>query len=83
LERVGLLQKQCNVCHSDKLEPDTNHPVLVKHSANSSENLQETELKLVDGLILCITCHSPHSGNVALLRLPNEGSALCIDCHTL
>jgi predicted CXXCH cytochrome family protein len=82
VERAGLLQKACNDCHSDKIDPVENHPVFVEHRGNSSENLKETELKLVDGLILCITCHSPHSGNLALLRLPNQGSALCIDCHT-
>jgi predicted CXXCH cytochrome family protein len=83
LVRAGLLQKSCNKCHSGKKDPDTNHPVSVEHMANSSEMLKETELKLFDGKIECITCHSPHSGNLALLSLPNQGSALCIDCHTL
>ena len=76
VERAGLLQKACNDCHSDKKEPDTNHPVFVEHSG------KETELKLLDGQIICTTCHSPHSGNPSLLRIPNQGSALCIECHT-
>jgi predicted CXXCH cytochrome family protein len=83
LERAGLITQSCKECHSDRIDPDTNHPVFVEHSGNSSDNLKETELKLFDGEIQCITCHSPHSGNAALLRLPNEGSALCMDCHTL
>ena len=84
VERAGLLQQSCNDCHSDKIDSDsnTNHPVLVEHSANASKGLKETELKLFDGQIRCTTCHSPHGGNLALLRLPNQGSALCIDCHT-
>jgi predicted CXXCH cytochrome family protein len=83
VERAGLITQSCKECHSDRIDPDTNHPVFVEHSGNSSDNLKETELKLFDGLILCTTCHDPHSENVALLRLPNQGSALCIDCHTI
>jgi predicted CXXCH cytochrome family protein len=82
VERAGLIQKACNICHSDKIDSDTNHPIFVEHRANFEENFKETELKLIDGLILCITCHSPHSGNLALLSIPNQGSALCIACHT-
>ena len=78
-DAIGPLQKSCKECHSDEINPDTNHPVLVEHGGN---NFKETELKLFDGKILCTTCHSPHSENVALLRIPNQGSALCIDCHT-
>jgi predicted CXXCH cytochrome family protein len=78
-DTIGLLQQSCKVCHSDKIDPVTNHAVFVEHGGN---NFNETELKLFDGKILCTTCHSPHSGNVALLRIPNQGSTLCIDCHT-
>jgi predicted CXXCH cytochrome family protein len=81
--RLSLLEQSCSDCHSDKIDPDTNHAVFVEHKVNSSENFKETELKLFDGHILCTTCHSPHSGNVALLRIPNQGSGLCIDCHTI
>jgi len=89
-DTIGLLQQSCRECHSDEIDTDTdtgtgtgtNHPVLVEHSVSSSDNFKETELKLFDGKILCTTCHSPHSENVALLRIPNQGSALCIDCHT-
>jgi predicted CXXCH cytochrome family protein len=82
-DAIGLLQKSCKECHSDEINPDTNHPVLVEHSVDFSDNFKETELKLFDGRILYTTCHDPHSENVALLRLPNQGSALCIDCHTI
>ena len=82
-DTIGPLQKSCKDCHSDEINPDTNHPVLVEHSVNFTDNFKETELKLFDGQILCTTCHDPHGGNVALLRLPNQGSALCLDCHTI
>jgi predicted CXXCH cytochrome family protein len=81
-DTIGLLQQSCRDCHIKEIEPDTNHAIFVEHEVNYSENFKETELKLFDGHILCTTCHSPHSGNVALLRIPNHGSGLCIDCHT-
>jgi predicted CXXCH cytochrome family protein len=80
---IGLLQGSCRDCHSDEIAPDTNHAVFVEHGGDYSEHFKETELKLFDGHILCTTCHSPHSGNDALLRVPNQGSALCMDCHTI
>jgi predicted CXXCH cytochrome family protein len=79
---IGLLQQSCRECHLKEIEPATNHAVFVEHEVNYSEDFKETELKLFEGQILCTTCHSPHSGNIALLRIPNKGSALCIDCHT-
>jgi predicted CXXCH cytochrome family protein len=80
-DTIGLLQGSCRECHIKEIAPVTNHAIFVEHEGNYSENFKETELKLFDGQILCTTCHSPHSGNVALLRIPNKGSALCIDCH--
>jgi predicted CXXCH cytochrome family protein len=62
---------------------DTNHAIFVNYEVINSENFKETELKLYGGHILCTTCHSAHSENVALLRVPNQGSALCMDCHTI
>jgi predicted CXXCH cytochrome family protein len=80
---IGLLQQSCRDCHIKEIEPDTNHAIFVEHEATYSDDFKETELKLFDGHILCTTCHSPHRDNVGLLRLPNQGSGLCIDCHTI
>jgi predicted CXXCH cytochrome family protein len=82
-DTIGLLQGSCRDCHIKEIDPVTNHAVFVEHGGDSSENFKETKLKLFKGQILCTTCHSPHSGNVALLRVPNQGSALCMDCHTI
>ena len=79
---IGLLQQSCRDCHFKEIDPATNHAIFVEHEVSYSENFKETELKLFEGQILCTTCHSPHSGNAALLRIPNQGSRLCIDCHT-
>jgi len=80
-ETIGLLQQSCKSCHNEEIKPETNHPIFVEHEANYLDNFKETELKLFDGHILCTTCHSPHRENAALLRVPNLGSGLCIDCH--
>lgn len=31
--------------------------------------------------IECSSCHDPHSNNDLFLRVPNEGSRLCLTCH--
>lgn len=31
--------------------------------------------------IECSSCHDPHSNNSKFLRIPNEGSRLCLTCH--
>lgn len=31
--------------------------------------------------IECSSCHDPHSANELFLRVPNEGSKLCLTCH--
>ena len=38
---------------------------------------------LFDGQVQCASCHDPHgsSGVPKLLRISNEGSALCLTCH--
>jgi predicted CXXCH cytochrome family protein len=81
-DTIGLLQGSCRECHIKEIAPVTNHAIFVEHGDDYSEHFKETKLKLFNGHILCTTCHSPHSGNVALLRVPNQGSALCMDCHT-
>jgi len=42
----------------------------------------ETDL-LIRGKVECSSCHDAHNkdGNEALLRIDNQGSALCLTCH--
>ena len=36
----------------------------------------------VSGRMECATCHDPHNGNTSyFLRMENNGSALCLNCH--
>lgn len=47
-------------------------PLYSRNDADSGQNLPFIE---------CSSCHDPHSNNSKFLRLPNEGSKLCLTCH--
>ena len=82
---IGLLQESCRDCHTDitETEPGSNHKTFVEYDAVVGElYFKETSLKLYDNYILCTTCHSPHRDEIALLRVSNQGSTLCLDCHS-
>ena len=82
---IGLLQKSCRNCHTDitEAEPGLNHEIFVEYvTGDWQQNFKETSLKLFDKYILCTTCHSPHREEIALLRISNQGSTLCLDCHS-
>ena len=81
---IGLLQRTCTICHTDitEAEPGLNHVIFVEYdNFGSEQDSTETDIKLYDGYILCTTCHSPHRDEIALLRVSNQGSALCLGCH--
>jgi predicted CXXCH cytochrome family protein len=47
-------------------------PLYTRNYTESGENLPFIE---------CSSCHDPHSNNQKFLRVPNEGSKLCLTCH--
>ena len=77
----------CLDCHSTHAGPN-NHAVGVEYNT-----LLTKLVSAPDGVKLkcaktgspcklqCSTCHNPHSSEVNLLRINNQGSALCIACH--
>jgi predicted CXXCH cytochrome family protein len=82
---IGLLQRSCRNCHTEitEAEPGLNHEIFVEYEAGDwQQNFKETSLKLFDKYVLCTTCHSPHREEIALLRISNQGSTLCLDCHS-
>ncbi len=82
---IGLLQRTCTTCHTDitEAEAGSNHEIFVEYNTGDWEqSFKETSLKLFDKYILCTTCHSPHREEIALLRISNQGSTLCLDCHS-
>lgn len=81
---VGRLQQSCRNCHIDKAEPSSNHKIFVEYEAMGDwqRDFRPTSLKLFDNYILCTTCHNPHCDEIALLRTSNQGSTLCMDCHS-
>lgn len=41
----------------------------------------DRRLRLINGRVECLTCHSPFSPNKGLLVMPNTRSDLCLSCH--
>lgn len=41
------------------------------------DGLSGQELPFIE----CSSCHDPHSSNITFLRMPNDGSKLCLTCH--
>ncbi len=65
----------CYRCHPDQKSGVT-HPVKVP----LKKGMKKTDLPLEGGLVTCISCHVPHSGNMPYL-LRKENTALCLSCH--
>lgn len=65
----------CYRCHPDQKSGIT-HPVKVP----LKKGMKHTDLPLEDGLITCISCHEPHTGDMPYL-LRKENTALCLSCH--
>jgi predicted CXXCH cytochrome family protein len=65
------------------------HPISMSYAAagESGTGFQATvtaPAKLYSGNVECASCHDPHNQvgtNPAMLRAPNAGSELCLDCH--
>jgi predicted CXXCH cytochrome family protein len=79
-EKAGRLidrQKQlCGECHDES--------VMATHSVEfrPSRPLPASLPLDVNGELTCSTCHNFHGSAPLLLRITNEGSALCAACHT-
>jgi predicted CXXCH cytochrome family protein len=70
-------QKQlCGECHDES--------VMATHSVEfrPSRPLPASLPLDVNGELTCSTCHDFHGSAPLLLRITNEGSALCAACHT-
>lgn len=63
------------------------HPVGIDYAAalagGGFKAVAAITLPLYSGAVECGTCHNPHDdSNGNFLRMANNGSALCNDCHT-
>lgn len=72
---------------------DGSHPIGIEYPADGyhgplgaayhpARQLDE-RIRLVDGRVECISCHSPYSDIEHQLVMPNHGSALCLSCHDM
>jgi len=75
-EALPALHQVCKECHPTQSAAVHNHPMFVNMAIDFGTGSSE-EL----GLLLCVTCHDPHSNKVALARIENTGSQLCQYCH--
>jgi len=77
----------CFDCHTRQGGP-ADHPVAVAYESARTALISHPQgPKLVcekEGgpcKVQCSTCHNPHSSKLNLLRVDNQGSALCLSCH--
>ncbi len=74
-EALPALHQSCEKCHPDQSAPMHNHPMFINMAIDFGGSSEEL------GLLLCVTCHDPHSNKVSLSRIENTGSQLCQYCH--
>ncbi len=78
----------CGDCHLEKVKNGEyvkgvmNHPVNVKVNNDMLMEIERSNLSLVNGKIVCNTCHKPHKAkDDKLLAMSNKNDELCFVCH--
>ncbi len=67
------VQELCIECHADRAAPND-------HKTGVTPAVSVTSLPLLDGKVVCTTCHDPHRGIYRkMLRAPQKD--LCLYCH--
>lgn len=73
----------CLECHAEQAGTGQ-HPLgrlTIEEDWPWDDSEEAARIRYFDGLLLCATCHDPHSGEKNLLRMANDGSKLCLHCH--
>ncbi|MDT8441542.1 MAG: tetratricopeptide repeat protein [Desulfuromonadales bacterium] len=73
---LPMLQKVCRDCHAGMAIEHGNHPLFEDVTFND-----QGELQVIEGMLVCTSCHEPHSKQTPLLRASNERSRVCLACH--
>ncbi len=68
---------RCFICHPKGML-GISHPVGVDYKGERNP----TKAKLIDGKVVCVSCHSPH-GSKRRFMLWDTQDVLCVDCHGL
>lgn len=88
---TGTTDALCASCHSEMLIPSdhvggaTRHPLDARLTVNQLASLKTMGTSATsDAELQCISCHKVHHaiGTTALLARPQEGSQLCMECHS-
>jgi predicted CXXCH cytochrome family protein len=64
------------------------HPVAIPYQSTGGTALNplsslDLRIKVIDGQVGCVSCHSPYSRQKSLLVMSNIGSKLCLSCHRM
>jgi predicted CXXCH cytochrome family protein len=67
-----------------------NHPIGMRYPANPGRDVNlrpkgalPRAILLPDGRMSCVSCHQVYKKDHGKLVMPNEGSALCLQCHNV
>ena len=81
LKDIGITACYQSQCHP-KSCLGVSHPVNILPSDSIKENMVKAHLPTGEkGLLLCITCHVPHTGNEKNLGQKAVSEDLCVVCH--
>ncbi len=76
LDPIVTMIDTCTKCHPR----GTSHPVGVKATGRKIRTPDELPT-IDDGIITCVTCHSPHGGDNAFFARFDRNKDICILCH--
>jgi predicted CXXCH cytochrome family protein len=73
---------------SSGLDPQGSHPIGVKYRRAMRERgglhpvgQLNHKIRLVSGMVSCVSCHDPYSKEPKQLVMDNRGAKLCLSCH--
>jgi len=75
----------CGDCHLDKIKDGKYVNGILVHPSNiniDKVNYDSNEVKVINGILTCVSCHSPHHAKgEKLLAVDNKNDKLCLICH--
>ena len=89
---VDRFSAQCLECHDEKSDhgaSKANHPVgkdyarWVSYGGYRAPGAIPEPIRLVDGMVSCVSCHEGYTRDHGKLVMSNEGSRMCFGCHDL
>jgi predicted CXXCH cytochrome family protein len=83
---INILLNGCLACHDGFIGPSVGtegHRVNMVYTLKKGFNsISDSRIVFVDGKVTCISCHNPYKNEDKRLIKSNEGSRLCLTCHS-